>query len=172
VSDFTNIIESVIKTAKQTKNPDFVNLGLGMYGEQAIREYAIKEGNGYDVMQVDLIVQIPRTLKYRLLEIKCQERFLAPPFDGHGLPIWQFNARLKFEKHTGIQAWLYIIEPSEWIESHGGDLIIYRQSFNELKLLPDKHKFLTKRTKRIIFPINSFEKITIKNSPSLFDLNT
>jgi hypothetical protein len=168
MSDYNNIIESVIKLAKHTKNRDFVNLGMGMYGEQAIRDHAIKEGNGYAVMQVDLIVQIPRTVKYRLLEIKCQERFLAPPFDGHGLPIWQFDTRLRFEERTEIEAWLYVIEPEVWINNRGQDLVIYRQSFKALKELPAERKFITKRTKRIIFPMDAFERIIIPNSlPSL-----
>lgn len=37
-------------------------------------------------------------------EIKFQERYEAPPFDGHGLPVRQVHARLRLQRETGIVA--------------------------------------------------------------------
>ena len=43
-------------------------------------------------------------------EVKHQERFTPPPFEGHGLPKWQVEARLWFYEATDIRPILFIIE--------------------------------------------------------------
>ena len=79
-------------------------------------------------------------------EVKHQERFVHP--DGHGLPPWQFNARLEFQRLTGIRAKLYIVEkPSD---------IILWQYFD---ILQNSNGFLSPTGGRIIFPIEAFERI-------------
>jgi len=47
---------------------------------------------------------------YIINEVKHQEFFKRPPFDGHGLPIWQINARMMFWLKTGIRCRLVIID--------------------------------------------------------------
>lgn len=61
------------------------------------------------VMQVDWIFQSTKG-EYYVVEVKHQEYYKAPPFDGHGLPKWQVDARLKFYETTGIRPILLIIE--------------------------------------------------------------
>lgn len=48
--------------------------------------------------------------KWYLIEVKHQERFLSPPFDGHGLPQYQVNARLQLYKDKDIRPMLIVIE--------------------------------------------------------------
>lgn len=50
--------------------------------------------------------------KYNLYEVKHQAMFKKPPFDGHGLPKWQVEARLKFQKDTTIRC-VFVVFDSE-----------------------------------------------------------
>lgn len=51
--------------------------------------------------------------KYVLNEIKQQEKYIGPPFDGQGLPKWQIHARLEFWKRTGIRCRFLAIDTVE-----------------------------------------------------------
>lgn len=72
--------------------------------------------------------------EYVINEIKNQEMFDSPPFDGHGLPKWQVKARMKFyektkircrfivkEKNTNIvyHQWLDVLEKGEFFDTKG-----------------------------------------------------
>jgi hypothetical protein len=72
--------------------------------------------------------------EYILNEIKHQEIFSPPPFFGHGLPLWQINARIGFWRLTGIKVklivkekgtdkiywqWLDILEAGKHIDTRG-----------------------------------------------------
>ncbi len=63
---------------------------------------------GFKVFQVDWMAR--KGGEYSLWEAKYQEHFEWPPFDGHGLPIWQVEARLRFQDATGIPAMLLVFE--------------------------------------------------------------
>lgn len=82
---------------------------VGTTGEwvalEAIKKIFKSDG---PVMQVDWI--FPFKDKYYLVEVKHQEMYLAPPFNGHGLPKWQVNSRLEFYEGTGIRPILVVIE--------------------------------------------------------------
>lgn len=126
---------------------NFDNCKIGFDGEQLIRKWFMD--NKIPFMQVD--VMFKHDNRWYLGEIKSQEKYLSPPFDGHGLPIWQINRRLEFEKETGIVAYLFIYDLE--------DKCIYMQKFSELM---NGKQFETKGSKpRIIFPIESFKKIFI-----------
>lgn len=71
---------------------------------------------------------------YVLNEIKHQEMFEKPPFDGHGLPKWQVKARIKFYQKTKIRCrlvirqknpeavywqWLDVLEKGEFFDTKG-----------------------------------------------------
>ena len=43
-------------------------------------------------------------------EVKFQAVIEAPPFDGHGLPIWQVESRLEFERAVGVRAILLVFD--------------------------------------------------------------
>lgn len=142
--------QSIIMDRKEVGD-DVIKVGMGILGEQAVRQYFGKRQLPH--MQVDLIFQNPRG-EYRLAEIKRQSRFKAPPFDGHGLPPWQVKARLQFMRRTGIEPWLFIIEPGE--ESK-----ILCQSIKVLDGLPSHEKFMTKTRSRVIYHIKRFDEINI-----------
>lgn len=169
-SNFRDIALDLIDIGKKSKNIDMERVGLGLLGENVVRDYL--KTTTYRHMQLDLVYWPHGEGNfYRVAEIKCQERFLAPPFDGHGLPLHQFNERLKLEKsmrnmrpgreHQSVQVWLFIIEPSTWLNEAITEKVIFSQSIARLNALPDEKKFVSHQSKRIIFPIEEFEKIIV-----------
>jgi hypothetical protein len=127
-------------------NMDIDRIIEGLQGEEIIRNYFIK--NKIKHMQVDLII-CGKDGKYKLIEIKHQEIFTKGfncNFDGHGLPVWQIEARLEFQQKTGIEAWLFIIDKKT--------KIIYFQSFN--KLMENEFYDTHGEKPRRIFNISSF----------------
>jgi hypothetical protein len=125
----------------------------GMLGESAIREWLVKKKIQH--AQVDLICK--KDGRWILMEIKNQERFKAPPYDGHGLPIWQFEARLEFYKETGVEPWLVIVEPDNLT-------VAYMASMVDLARLDESMRIVTGSSKRVVFPITEFTKITLASA--------
>lgn len=76
----------------------------GIMGEQWLMGFL--KDKGFDVFQPDCIGLFNGV--YYLFEVKHQERFKAPPYDGHGLPLWQIEARLAFSGATGIPTVLVV----------------------------------------------------------------
>lgn len=120
------------------------NWERGRYGESKVR--GLLKRYGYHFMQADILAKIKG--EWRILEVKYQEKFEPPPFEGHGLPRWQVDARLRFQEETGIKAMLYVVDnPSD---------IIYWQYLDELM---KGETYQTNGSKpRIIFPLNSFNQ--------------
>lgn len=119
----------------------------GFNGEGLVRKWFEKQKRKY--MQVDIMFE--HNNYWALGEIKTQEKFTAPPYDGHGLPPYQFTARLKFQEDTGIPAYLIIYDLQ--------DKCLYIASFDKLK---NGEFFITKGKKpRQIFNINLFNKIEL-----------
>ena len=100
----------------------------GIEGERWFIEKMIEKG--IPVFQPDAITL--ENGKYIINEIKRQSYFKKPPFDGHGLPKWQIEARIKFWKTTGIRVrllikdnniiyyqWLDILEEGEYFDTQG-----------------------------------------------------
>lgn len=102
----------------------------GIIGEQLLFQWL--RNKNIKFFQLDAISFYKS--KYYGYEVKHQERFLPPPFEGHGLPIWQVKARLKFQQETGIRILLVIFEKNttnvfyqfldvlengEFIDTHG-----------------------------------------------------
>ena len=114
----------------------------GIIGEQKL--FKLLKEKGYDFFQPDAIGT--KNNKLYLFEVKYQKRFKAPPFDGHGLPKWQVDKRLEFEKKTGIKA----------------ILVIFDKETNEvfwqyLSALENDVKFDTRgKHPRRIYPIDNF----------------
>lgn len=126
---------------------NFDKLKIGLDGESKIRKMFID--NNINFMQVDAMFFYKN--KWCLSEIKTQEKFLSPPFDGHGLPKWQIEARIKFYNDTGIVPYLII--------NCLTDNCIY---IANLLKLNKSVSFATKGLQpRIIFNINQFKKINI-----------
>ena len=102
----------------------------GIEGEQFL--FKLLKSKGLSFFQPDAIGF--KDNKYYLFEVKHQARFKAPPFDGHGLPIWQIKARLDFQDKTTIICVLVIwdsetneifynrldaLEKGKYIDTHG-----------------------------------------------------
>lgn len=118
----------------------------GIEGEQMLFKFLRK--NGEEFFQPDAISL--KNGKYALYECKHQARFKAPPFDGHGLPRWQIEARLKFQFETGILC-IFIV-----FDSETGEIF-----YNYLDVLENGEHFDTKGLKpRRIYNLNSFLRVT------------
>jgi hypothetical protein len=123
------------------------NCKIGFDGEGKIRDwFTLKK---IPFMQVDIMFKYNN--KWCLGEIKTQEKFLAPPFDGHGLPQWQIDRRIEFYKDTNVEPYLIVLDIKE--------NCIYIES---LLVLTTKERFQTKGKKpRTIFKIDNFKRIQL-----------
>lgn len=121
---------------------DIERIEEGFAGEKLIRELFRVEGFKY--FQADLLFKVGET--WNLAEVKHQEKFIPPPFYGHGLPIFQIEARLEFYENTGIEPYLFVRDKE--------DGKVYWQTFREL--MKGKY-FDTKGMKRRrVFELKSF----------------
>ena len=129
----------------------------GFDGEAIVRQ--ILKDCKHQFGQIDLVSVDKKDGKIYIWEIKHQQRFKAPPFDGHGLPPYQFNFRLKIARLTGMIPFLLIIEPE--IDLKGERNMFYQNMFT-LEALGDDKKFITGGDKkRLIFNIDSFFRYKI-----------
>ena len=85
------------------------NCKIGFAGEDLVRSWFIDKKIPF--MQVDIMFKYNN--KWCLGEVKTQEKFIAPPFDGHGLPKWQIDRRLEFYNDTGVEPFLIVNDISE-----------------------------------------------------------
>lgn len=86
---------------------------------------------------------------YCIYEVKHQERYSPPPFEGHGLPPYQVSARLSFYKKTGIRCKFIVFEiPSNKV---------FEQWLDVLNNGPF-HDTIGAKIRRI-YPIESFEEV-------------
>ena len=104
-------------------------------------------------MQVDIMFK--ENDKWYCGEIKTQEIFKSPPFDGHGLPQWQINRRIQFYNDTGVIPIFFVYDLEE--------KCIYYHNLLYLNTKVNKDQvFRTKGEKpRTIFNINLFKRIEI-----------
>jgi hypothetical protein len=131
----------------------------GFDGESIVRQLLKDCKHQYG--QIDLISYDKVSKKLFMYEIKHQQRFKAPPFDGHGLPPYQFNFRLKIARLTGMIPFLIIIEPE--IDLKGEQNMFYQNMFTLESLSEDK-KFTTEGDKkRLVFRIDTFLQHKIKS---------
>lgn len=132
----------------------------GFDGESIVRQLLKDCKHQYG--QIDLVSVDKKDGKIYIWEIKHQQRFKAPPFDGHGLPPYQFNFRLKIARLTGMIPFLIIIEPE--IDLKGERNMFYQNMFT-LEALGDDKKFITGGDKkRLIFNIDAFFRYKISQT--------
>lgn len=86
--------------------------------------------------------------QYVLNEVKHQEYYESPPFDGHGLPKWQIEARLHFYNLTGIRCRLVIKDKKTGV--------VYWQWFDELEL--GDFYDTEGDNKRRVYPLTNYRK--------------
>lgn len=90
-----------------------------------------------------------KNCRWFVFEAKHQERYTPPPFEGHGLPLWQAKARLRFQDETNVKAVLMIFEKNT------GEVFVQR-----LDKLEQGKYFDTKGAKpRRIYKLDSFKRI-------------
>lgn len=128
------------------------NIKMGAKGESIVRE--LFKNSGFNFMQIDLIAY--NNEKMYLCEIKTQEKFKAPPFDGHGLPKYQLEQRIRLSSIIGAIP-LFVVYDVD-------DRVIYYQNMNTLL---EGDSFITKNAKRIIFPMTSFITKQMPDSDAL-----
>lgn len=104
------------------------------------------KSRGYEIFQADWIGK-GKDGQYILFEIKHQEYFRAPPFDGHGLPLHQVKARTEFWKQTRIRCAVVIFEK--------GEDFVYLQWLDVLEA--GKHIESPLKSRRI-YPLGNFIK--------------
>jgi len=121
---------------------------IGLEGESQIRSMLSK--NNIRFMQADLIFD--HNNQYYCAEVKTQEKYLAPPFDGHGLPMWQITARLNLYNKTGIIPYLFVRCLT--------DNVVYHQDLREL--MKTEYYQTKGSSPRVIFNLNDFKKTTIE----------
>jgi len=115
----------------------------GIQGEQFLMKFL--KDKGFEVFQPDCIGLYKGI--YYLFEVKHQERYKAPPFDGHGLPLWQIKARLLFSDATKI-ATIFVVHDKETNE-------VFYQYLD--KLNAGKHHDTHGLKPRRIFPLDAFK---------------
>jgi len=119
---------------------------LGIQGEKKARELILKKIRPEMLTQIDWLAKIKN--KWVSFEVKNKERFKAPPFDGHGLPVKQKNYRIELYNDTGIRCVFLVIEPDTDI--------IYYQWLDVLE--KNKNFFDTKQNIRI-YNITEFKRM-------------
>lgn len=124
---------------------DLKRIKEGFEGEKVVRNY-LKTISNCTFAQLDMIAVIDD--KWYSIEAKHQEMFKSPPFDGHGLPIWQVETRIRLYKDTGIIPLLFVLDKNT------KELI-----YNSLLILENGKKFITGRKSRVIYPIENFKVI-------------
>ena len=126
-------------------NKNLDNIRKGWEGEDLVRSFLKKQGLRY--MQADLLFK--NKDQWYLGEVKCQKKYVnwSTGFEGHGLPPWQINHRIKLYEDTGIIPYLFVVCQT--------DNVLYHESL--LKLNKTEY-FSTTKTPRTIFNIKEFKK--------------
>lgn len=70
---------------------------IGRDGEKRARKL-LKNLGCINIFQADWLVQKHENGPWYVVEVKQKERYEPPPFEGHGLNIYQVQMRLKFQK--------------------------------------------------------------------------
>lgn len=125
----------------------------GWKGESTIHNILYKLTKYINIKwgQIDIVAEVNK--KWYSFEIKNQEKFMAPPFDGHGLPPHQVNFRLKLSEYLGITPIFIVVDdPTE---------IIYYQSIEKLER--NCNRFDSKTGDRVIYPLTDFKILDKEN---------
>jgi len=121
---------------------------LGKLGEEAILEYlkTKKKEKSFKIFRPDFIVK-RKGYPPVIVEIKTQERFYPPPFEGHGLPIHQVENYMLLYKEEKIKCILFIIEPDTGI--------VFGEYLHKLE---EGEKFITQNRRRVVYPLRNFKR--------------
>ena len=120
----------------------------GICGEKQL--FQLLRDKNFDFFQPDAIGL--KNDVYYVFECKHQEHYQSPPYDGHGLPRWQVEARMKFQERTTVKSVLVVFE-KPFTETN----TIYYQTLENLE--KGEHFDTHGAKPRRIYPITSFIKI-------------
>lgn len=86
---------------------------LGEEAWQEAREFL--DRFGWQLQQIDWLGK--RDGEWVKFEIKCQEPFEPPPFEGHGLPRWQVNSSNELLKDKNIRTYMIVkdLKSKKWL---------------------------------------------------------
>jgi len=107
----------------------------------------VAEGRIQAFMQPEALV-IPAADAPFLIEAKDQDRFKAPPFDGHGLPVWQVALYERARAATGLRTMFLVYD--------GPDC--FRAWLDELERGPHFDTAGTIKRPRRIYPLTSYAR--------------
>ena len=121
---------------------------LGRLGEEVFLRYlkVKKKEQDFEILKPDYVLK-KKGYKPIFIEIKTQERFYPPPFEGHGLPIHQVEKYMLVYKEDKIKCFLFIIEPDTGI--------IWGRSLHKLE---EGEKIVTRKKKRVLYPLKNFKR--------------
>jgi hypothetical protein len=124
---------------------------MGEKAWQEAHDRLVKEG--WHIQQIDWLGEMMG--EWVKFEIKCQEPFEPPPFEGHGLPRWQIESSEKLRKDKDIRTYLMIkdaksgkwignfideLEKGEYHDTHGlSPRRVYKIS-SFIELSPGEHE--------------------------------
>lgn len=126
---------------------DLDKIKEGFLGEQIVRDYLIAQDDCF-FGQLDMIANIKK--QWYSIEVKHQEMFTSPPFDGHGLPVWQVKTRMQLHKDTGVIPLFFVLDKQTKV-----------LMYNSLINLEKGRKFKTGKKSRVVYPIENFITITL-----------
>lgn len=121
---------------------DIEHIKEGFKGEKVVREFLMKQEN-CKFTQLDIIAKIENS--WYSIEVKHQEMFKAPPFDGHGLPVWQVKTRIQLHDELGIIPLFFVLDKDTNVLMYGN-----------LLYLEEGRKYITGKKSRVIYPIENF----------------
>lgn len=124
---------------------DIEHIKEGFKGEKVVREFLIQQKN-CKFTQLDMIAKIENS--WYSIEVKHQEMFKAPPFDGHGLPVWQVKTRIQLHDELGIIPLFFVLDKDTGVLMYGN-----------LINLEEGKKYITGKKSRVIYPIENFKII-------------
>lgn len=122
---------------------------MGRLGQELAREIIQRAEDTKEFCQLDWVVK-KKDIGWYSVEVKNQEYFHAPPFDGHGLPIWQVRTRIRLYEETGLRPLLMIFDPDKQK--------VYWQWLDVLEQLDEDEKFDTQHSDRRIYPLTRYEE--------------
>lgn len=132
------------------EKPNDVQVMLGAWAEERARLELVAAKDAGDIQwfcRPEWFV-MPRDGNAYLVEVKGQEMFTGPPFDGHGLPTYQAEKYMRLYELYGLPTMLRIYDPAGWI---------YLGWIHELEA-GDPAPCTSKTGSRRIYPISGFTR--------------
>lgn len=123
----------------------------GKKDEEEIRKLLYKhksELNIKSISQYDIVIET-RDGQFFMVENKKQEYFKAPPFDAHGLPVWQVEKYLRQQESSNMRVLLLINDPDKGK--------YYKAWLDDLQESGNWED--TRRTKRRIFNLAEYDSL-------------